>query len=200
MSVRDVHLLESYRNFLRRFRLWKLILGYRVWGIEAVNEALSGLTMHVPEVLVHFGATVGPGCVVHGPLIIHNAEYDYSNLRIGRRVHIGRHVLFDLTDTIVVQNEAVISMNCTLLTHQDVGERALGNRYPQYSAPLEIGTGAYLGANVIILAGCNIGSRTVVGAGSVIVKPLPDDVTAVGVPARVVKEFVPGDQLDPCLS
>ena len=37
--------------------------------------------------LAAFGATIdGPG-VIHGPLVIHNAEGDYRNLRIGENVH-----------------------------------------------------------------------------------------------------------------
>ena len=47
---------------------------------------------------------------------------------------------------------------------------------------LEIGADCWIGTGAIILAG--VGERTTVGAGAVVAKPLPPDVTAVGVPAR----------------
>ena len=49
-----------------------------------------------------------------------------------------------------------------------------------------IGEGCWLGARVTVLDGVSIGSRTVLGAGAVITKDLPDRVVAVGVPATVL--------------
>jgi acetyltransferase-like isoleucine patch superfamily enzyme len=198
--VRQLSLLRTLQGILRRWRLWAVVVRYRIWGIEGVNEALTRMTIGVADMLAQFGATVGEGCVIHGPLIIHNARDGYCNLRIGDRVHIGRQVLLDLTDKVVLQDESVISMNCALLTHQDVGQRALRARYPGRRAPVAIGQGAYLGANAVVLPGCRVGARTVVGAGAVVAKPLPDDVMAVGVPARVVKAFAATDDasIDQC--
>jgi len=169
-------------------RLLALALKRRIYGIEAVNEKLAGSTIGVGEILAHFGARIGPECVIHGPLIVHNASRDYSNLVIGRQVHVGRGVLLDLTGRILLEDESVISMNCTLLTHQDVGDRPLQSRHPRRIEALTIGRGAYLGANVTVLAGCHVGARTTVGAGAVVTRPLPDDTTAVGVPARIVEQ------------
>ena len=48
-----------------------------------------------------------------------------------------------------------------------------------------IGAGAWIGTGAIVLA--DVGRGTVVAAGSVVTKPLPDGVIAAGVPARVVR-------------
>jgi virginiamycin A acetyltransferase len=48
-----------------------------------------------------------------------------------------------------------------------------------------IGEGAWIGTNAIILA--DVGKGTIVGAGAVVTKPLPDHVIAGGVPARVIR-------------
>jgi acetyltransferase-like isoleucine patch superfamily enzyme len=50
---------------------------------------------------------------------------------------------------------------------------------------ITIGAGAWIGTGAIILA--DVGTGTVVAAGSVVTKPLPDGVIAAGVPARVLR-------------
>ena len=50
---------------------------------------------------------------------------------------------------------------------------------------VRIGAGSWIGSNAVILA--DVGCDTVVGAGAVVTRPLPDRVIAAGVPARVVR-------------
>ena len=47
--------------------------------------------------------------------------------------------------------------------------------------------GAFIGLNATILPGIRVGARAVVGAGAVVTKDVPEGVTVVGVPARVMK-------------
>jgi acetyltransferase-like isoleucine patch superfamily enzyme len=49
--------------------------------------------------------------------------------------------------------------------------------------------GCWLGANVIVLSGVTIGRNSVVGAGSVVTKDIPDRVMVTGNPAKVIKIF-----------
>ena len=81
-----LHLLVQKRLLFLKARYW-------LWGIEVVNEALLRSTIALPIVLRSFGAQVGPACAIYGPLVIHNAKRDYSNLRIGSKVHLGRDLL-----------------------------------------------------------------------------------------------------------
>jgi acetyltransferase-like isoleucine patch superfamily enzyme len=74
-------------------------------------------------------------------------------------------------------------MGSTLLTHADVGDRPLATALPRRVAPTVIGDGAYLGANVTVLAGCDIGERAVVGAGSVVTRAVPAGTRVGGIPA-----------------
>lgn len=57
----------------------------------------------------------------------------------------------------------------------------------EITKPISVGNDVYIGNNVIILPGVNIGSKVVIGAGAVVTKDLPDNSVAVGVPARVIK-------------
>jgi acetyltransferase-like isoleucine patch superfamily enzyme len=163
----------------------------KLYGIEAVNRDLATRTQHVSDVLTAFGAKVtGPG-VLHGPLTIHNADGSYENLHIGRNVHLGRGVFLDLTAPLEIGADATVAMGCTLLTHSDVGNRPLASELPRYVAATTVGEGAYLAANVTVLAGCHIGRRAVVAAGGVVTRPVRDGSRVAGVPAR---EIPPGGQ------
>ncbi len=174
----------------RRARFALLDARYRLRGIEVLNAALAR-PGRVEAILARYGARLGESPIIHGPLVIHNAETDYRNLEVGRNVHIGRGVFLDLTDELVIEDDAVVSMGCTLLTHADIGDRPLAVEYPRQTARTVIGAGAYLGANVTVLCGMSVGSRAVVAAGAVVTEPVPAEVVAAGVPARIVKPLGP---------
>lgn len=59
-------------------------------------------------------------------------------------------------------------------------------REQEYGKPIEIGADVWVGGGALILAGVRIGSRSVIGAGSVVTRDIPDDVPAAGNPCRVM--------------
>jgi len=162
-----------------------LRLRHRFGGIEAINRRLL-LLDRVDDVLRAFGAAVDAGTVLHGPLVVHNVQGDYGNLRIGAGVHLGRLIVLDLAAPVEIEAGCTISMGSTILTHSDAGESPVSARYPRIVAPARIGAGSYLGANVTVLAGCHIGREAVVAAGAVVTEPVPDGAVVAGVPARPV--------------
>jgi maltose O-acetyltransferase len=60
-------------------------------------------------------------------------------------------------------------------------------RIQEYGEPIEIGSDVWVGGGAIILAGVRIGSRAVIGAGSVVTRDVPEDVFAAGNPCRVIR-------------
>ncbi len=52
---------------------------------------------------------------------------------------------------------------------------------------VRIGAGSWIGSNAVVMA--DVGKNTIVGAGAVVTRPLPDRVIAAGVPARIVKRL-----------
>lgn len=56
--------------------------------------------------------------------------------------------------------------------------------------PVHIGERCWIGGDVTICPGVTIGDRTVIGAGSVVVRDIPSDCVAVGNPARVIKKNI----------
>ena len=57
------------------------------------------------------------------------------------------------------------------------------------TAPVRVCKGAWLGSNVVVLAGVTIGEHAVVGAGSIVTKDVPAWTLAVGNPARVIRDI-----------
>jgi maltose O-acetyltransferase len=62
-------------------------------------------------------------------------------------------------------------------------------RREEYGKPVEIGSDVWVGGGAIILPGVRIGSRAVIGAGSVVTRDVPDGVFAAGNPCRVIRKI-----------
>jgi maltose O-acetyltransferase len=62
-------------------------------------------------------------------------------------------------------------------------------RKQEYAKPIEIGSDVWVGGGAIICPGVKIGSRAVIGAGSVVTREIPDGVFAAGNPCRVIREI-----------
>jgi len=60
-------------------------------------------------------------------------------------------------------------------------------RREEYGKPVTIGSDVWVGGGAIIQPGVTIGSRSVIGAGSVVTRDVPDDVFAAGNPCRVIR-------------
>lgn len=89
-------------------------------------------------------------------------------------IELGRFVLLNLGCT--VGHDAVLADFCSLMPHANV------------SGTAHLETGVYLGTSATIIQGVCIGQHAVVGAGAVAVRDIPANVTAVGVPAKVIRE------------
>ena len=113
----------------------------------------------------------------------------------GHGIHLGENVIININAVmldggdITIGDHTLIGPNCAFYTscHSlDYLER----RKPQETCkPITIGEDCWLGGNVVVLGGVTIGPRTVIGAGSVVVKDIPADCVAVGNPCRVVKRL-----------
>ncbi len=66
---------------------------------------------------------------------------------------------------------------------------AAARRGKEFGKPVFIGSDVWVGGGAIICPGVSIGSRTVIGAGSVVTKDIPDDVFAAGNPCRVIRRI-----------
>ncbi len=102
----------------------------------------------------------------------------HPGARIGRRCFIDHGMGVVIGETTEIGDDVLLYQGVTLGgTGKDSGKR-----HPT------IGTGAVVGTGAIVLGNIRIGDYVKVGAGSVVVRPVPDHSTVVGVPGRIVGE------------
>ncbi|MGG3709334.1 serine O-acetyltransferase [Heyndrickxia coagulans] len=88
---------------------------------------------------------------------------------------------------IVIGSGTIIGQNCTLLQQVTFGEKYgdgsdILHQYPKVGSNVTISAGAKLIGNVIV------GDNVIIGANSVVLKNIPNNSVAVGVPAKVIKQ------------
>jgi sugar O-acyltransferase (sialic acid O-acetyltransferase NeuD family) len=112
-----------------------------------------------PSAVLSPAARIGAGTVVM-PLAVVNAD---------ARLHSG----------VIINTGAVIEHDCVVGEYANISPNAvLGGR-------VRVGPFSHVGLGATVLPGVGIGSRSIIGAGAVVVRDIPDDVVAMGVPARV---------------
>ena len=165
-------------------------------GIEGIAAELRDTPNQHLAILREFGAQVGDDVSIHGPIYIVNANGDFSNLTLGARVHLGTAVLIDLADAVVIEDEATLSMRCSIVTHMDVGPGPLREKRPRQQAPVRIGRGAYLGIGATVLHGVTIGAGATVGAHALVDRDVAAGATMLAPRARLVTPGAVRDEPD----
>ncbi len=123
----------------------------------------------------------GPSCCISFGTV-----FSHPTARIGRAVYVGVYCcLGDVTleDDVLVASHVSIANGGGQhgLERLDLPIREQPGQWP----PITIGRDTWIGDRSVVLA--DIGKHCVIGAGSVVTKPIPDYAIAVGVPARVVR-------------
>ena len=174
------------------FRLWARIFA-AVYGGEGVNIPLMFMpTQVIAPTLRAYGAAIGERVRFRSPLVIHNSDAEsrryYKRLAVGDDCYFGRELFLDLQDEIVIEDQVTISHRVMILTHTDAGTSPLKDSLIATSqAPVIIRRGAYVGANVTILQGVEIGESSIIGAGAVVTRSVSPATVVAGVPARAIK-------------
>jgi carbonic anhydrase/acetyltransferase-like protein (isoleucine patch superfamily) len=116
-------------------------------------------------------------------------------LRIGDRCVIGRGSHVVAHQSLVIEDD-VFTGPYVYITDQNHSyadpDQPIGRQLP-HNAPVRIGAGSWLGAGAVILPGASLGRHVTVAAGSVVRGTIPDHCVVAGVPARIVKEYLPGE-------
>lgn len=108
-----------------------------------------------------------------------------TNIDIHPACTIGRRVFLDHAFGVVIGETAIVGDDVLIYQGVTLGGVSLDRgvkRHPTIKSHTVIGSGAKILGDIIIGENCRIGSN------SVVVKSIPDDSTAVGVPARVIEK------------
>jgi acetyltransferase-like isoleucine patch superfamily enzyme len=106
---------------------------------------------------------------------------------IGRGSHIVAHQSIEIGDDVFTGPYVYITDQNHSYADVDV---PVGRQWPVNSS-VRIGAGSWLGTGAVILPGANIGRNVVVAAGAVVRGTVPDYAVIGGVPAKVIREYVP---------
>lgn len=166
-------------------------LGYlnRLYDFNATRPTQLELR---EKMLKEMLAECGEGCYIEPPCHtnwgghhVHFGSYVYANFNLtlvdDTHIYVGDHTMFGPNVTVATAGHPILP---------ELREKGL-----QYNAPVHIGRNCWLGAGVIVLPGVTIGDNTVIGAGSVVTKDIPDNVVAVGNPCRVLREVGEKDRM-----
>lgn len=179
-----VPVLAVYADEGRRHLKHDIVLpGVRVAGVEEFDDPKAPFVMCIgrnserAEIVcalkhaefftaIHSSAVVAPTASVgEGTVILHGAVVQ-ANARIGQHVLINTAASVDHDN--IIGDFAHISPHATLCGHVEIGE------------------GTHVGAGAVIIPSVKVGKWSTIGAGAVIIRDVPDDVTVVGNPARVL--------------
>lgn len=116
-----------------------------------------------------------------------------KNITIGKNVFFNTGCSFQDRGGIMVGDGTMIGMNVTIATLNH--GLPLETRNTTFSSPVVIGNNVWIGSNATILPGVTIGDNSVVAAGAVVTKEVPENTVVAGVPAKVIKDIVTNSTL-----
>lgn len=138
--------------------------------IDRRLQHVTWATLVHPFSWVSPSARLGPGTVVMAGVVVQ------------AQATLGRHV--------IANTGCSIGHDCAVgdYVHLAPGSRLTGG--------VHLGEGSFLGTEASAIPGVTVGEWSIVGAGAVVSRSLPANITAVGTPAKVIKERPTGWQND----
>ena len=118
----------------------------------------------------------------------------------GDHISFGKNCFVNYNCTIIDVAKVTIGNNCLLAPNVAIYTAghpihpATRNSLYEYGIEVTLGDNVWVGGNVVICPGVHIGSNSVIGAGSVVTRDIPEWSVAVGNPARVIKTITEEDR------
>ena len=141
--------------------------------VEMLNSEIDQARCEWSPALVHPSAIVSPtASLAHGTAVLAGSV-------VGPNARVGRHC--------IVNSHAVVEHDCTLENFSSVAPAAI------MGGASRLAEGAFLGMNSTLLQGRSIGAWSIVGAGSLVLRRVPENRLVFGIPALDRRAVVPGD-------
>ena len=118
----------------------------------------------------------------------------------GKNIEVGKNFYAKYNCTILDVAKVMIGDNCMLAPNVAIYTAGhpvhplTRNTLYEYGIEITIGDNVWIGGNTVICPGAHIGSNTVIGAGSVVTRDIPDYSIAAGNPCRVIRSITDADK------
>ena len=157
------------------FRWFKGVDRSEIEVICAVGtpQVCRSLAQRAQALGLRFASAISPLACVSPHARIGQGVMIFPNVVVNTGAVIGNHVILNVAAT--VSHDTVVGDFCNI----NPGVHLAGN--------VTLGEGCYIGMGANVIQGVTIGPWSIVGAGAVVVRNVPPNVTAVGVPAKVIK-------------
>lgn len=116
---------------------------------------------------------------------IHPMAVLASDVKLGRGVAIMAGVVVNTGS--VIGDNVILNTSCSVDHHGYIGHHAHLAPGVHLGGRVTVGEGVLLGVGTSVIPGRSIGNWSIIGAGSCVISDIPEAVTAVGVPARIIK-------------
>ena len=123
---------------------------------------------------VSFATAIHPTAIIDKTVIIGEGTVVMPGAIINVDTKIGKHC--------IINTSASIDHECQLADFVHISPNAT------LSGNVTVGEGTHIGSGAVVIPGVKIGKWATIGAGAVIIKDVPDEVTVVGNPGRIIKK------------
>ena len=121
---------------------------------------------------------------------------DYgTNIRLGSKVFFNFNCVVLDVMRVTIGSNVLFGPAVQIYAATHPIEAAVRRKWLELGKPVTIGSDVWVGGAAIVCPGVTIGNRSVIGAGSVVTRDVPDDVFAAGNPCKVIRRLVATDQM-----
>jgi UDP-3-O-[3-hydroxymyristoyl] glucosamine N-acyltransferase len=174
------------------------------YSVIGDNVVIGDRTVIRHNVVINEGAIIGSDCLIKSNSVIGEEGFGFERDEQGRPIripHLGKVVIGNQVeigastviargtiDNTTIQDNVKIDDKVFIAHNVAIGKNSMVIAEAEISGSAIIGANSWLGPNACVLNGISIGENCFIGLGTVVNKPLPDNVVAVGNPARVLRE------------
>jgi acetyltransferase-like isoleucine patch superfamily enzyme len=172
---------------------WNIRCRYNYWlhgpyGLSKVIEKIP--FKFLIKYLRKYGANIGKECRFERGLNIHRPMGDkpFSNLIIGNNVYLGHNTLVDLSRRVTIKDKVIIASRCQIWTHASFYDESEEEevKYGENYGDVTIERCSIIYSNVVIVHDVTIGKYSMIGANSLVNKPIPNQQFWGGVPVKFI--------------
>jgi len=189
------YVYDLYINIILQ-RTWLgngIVIGRKnTWHGKPIISLIKGSNLKIGSSCIFVSRSISTALGVNHPIILRTLTSD-AVIEIGSKVRMSGTTICAM-EKIIIGDRCVIGSNVTIVDTDfhsfDPEMRAsiLDSQFARHQE-VNIGDDVFIGGNVIILKGVNIGSNSIIGAGSVVTKDIPKNAIAAGNPATLIGEI-----------